>query len=217
MKSRIVSMSKMPIDSIDVLSFGNPRAMDARAKAALKNTIESIGFVQPIIVRAHKDRFEILDGHHRFAEMKEQGEKLIDAIIVDVADDVEARKLVLSLNSISADWNYNELSTFVEQILAESAESVESIMAITTFAADDAQIFELASTSFLEDYAAPAPVASLQTSVPFGDAIRFGLVLTVAQNALVFQALQHWKSTSPCDTPDALVAICRAYLEGADK
>jgi ParB/RepB/Spo0J family partition protein len=79
----------------------NVNALSQREFEAARESIRLSGFVDPVTVRAHpkkKDRWQILDGEHRWRAAKEESWTTISINVLDIPDDSAARKLTLQLN-----------------------------------------------------------------------------------------------------------------------
>ncbi len=86
----------LPIKKVKANNW-NPNQMDAKFMAKLKAEIKRKGMVQPILVRAAGDEYEIIDGYHRWLILQELGATEIPAVVCEM-DDVEAKLKTLQLN-----------------------------------------------------------------------------------------------------------------------
>jgi len=93
---------KVPIDHILPNPF-NPNFMDKATFEKEKNSIKELGMLGSIIVRRHivPERFEILDGEHRWKAAKELGytEMTVEVIIGEVSDQ-QMKLLTVLLNNL---------------------------------------------------------------------------------------------------------------------
>jgi ParB/RepB/Spo0J family partition protein len=81
----------------------NPNSMSEATFRKLIRNIERTGFYEPIVVRSHpkeKDRFEIINGHHRVKALEQLGHKEADCVVWDVDDDQTAI-LLTTLNRLA--------------------------------------------------------------------------------------------------------------------
>lgn len=86
----------------------NPRRITPEAVAAVKQSIERYGYVQPIAV--HKGTNEIVVGHTRYAALKELGVEEIGVYVLDITEE-KAREYRLIDNKTSelSEWDHNSL------------------------------------------------------------------------------------------------------------
>lgn len=94
LKSRI---KRIPIDKIDINVF-NANIVPDKIMKLLEKSIERDGFVQPILVRpVSNNRYELIDGEHRYRILKSKDEKEIEAVILEKDED-QAKLLSLIMN-----------------------------------------------------------------------------------------------------------------------
>ena len=109
----------------------NPRVMPADEMAALKKSIETWGFIQPIIVNKHPDRTGVLiSGHQRLsaleqlaakgripAEVKQTEQKGMLVPVTYVSLDLEQEKLLnIAMNKISGKWDEKKLAEIIIEL-----------------------------------------------------------------------------------------------------
>lgn len=221
------------IDQLHVFTFGNPRAMEEKMQKSLSNSLKEFGKIEPIVVRASKveeGKFEILNGHHRFDELKKLGETVVDILIVDLPDDKQARALVLALNRISADWNYEELDNYVGKMIADGI-GRDYIGEVTGFPTAELDQLAKGGTEFLDEFLtgnaadgvpateghpSRAKVSASETQDALdAEHVTFSAVLLKVQNEIVHNAMKAFKAKSPgTDSGAALAGICELYLKG---
>jgi len=102
-----IEISKMPTSDIplDMLLLNEPasKMLEPKSKATLKDLIKTIKAgkeLPPIIVRELGNKYQIVDGHHRYFAHKLLGKDKIKAIIVD-PQDVEILKENLNKSLVS--------------------------------------------------------------------------------------------------------------------
>ena len=150
-QSRITGLEKVPVANIVRFRGGNPREMDEKSRATLSKSMEEFGAVLPIVVRKlGKRSYEILNGHHRLDEVVRTGGAEIDVLVVDCADDQKAKAITLALNNISADWDLDQLNTYVEAALKKGSEAAW-FAGVTGFAAKEVDALTMAGTEFLAE------------------------------------------------------------------
>jgi len=105
------------VDECDYLE-GNPQRLDKNVKAALRHSILRDGFVSPILVRPHGERFEVVAGNHRVEIAVDLGIDEVPALVADLDDD-EVRRLAVGLNSIHGEPDPEMLADFLPMHLAD--------------------------------------------------------------------------------------------------
>lgn len=123
------NIRKVNINNIHVNSW-NPKEPNSKEYENIKKSLEINGYAQPILVREDGDKYEIIDGQHRFLAAKELGYSEIyiynagkisdeDAKSMTIwmqtqvpFDEVELAPLVVELNKLDIKLPYTE-----EQIL----------------------------------------------------------------------------------------------------
>jgi ParB family chromosome partitioning protein len=111
--------AELPVDSI-VPNPKQPRQVfDDEALDELKNSIEQVGFLQPIVVRElGPDRYELVMGERRWRAAQALGRELIPTIIRDTRDDDMLRDALLE-NIHRANLNPLEEAAAYQQLLEE--------------------------------------------------------------------------------------------------
>jgi ParB-like chromosome segregation protein Spo0J len=89
----------IPVGRIQPNTY-NPNHMKPEERKALSAMFERIGYVQPILVREiEPGLFEIIDGEHRYDELKARGIEQAEVVIVDT-DPETAKLATLAMNQI---------------------------------------------------------------------------------------------------------------------
>ena len=97
----------------------NPNEMDETTWTALGQSIVKYGIhLQPLVVRAVGEKFQIIDGEHRYKWACEMGITQVSAIIVDV-DDYNAKKLTQILNRTRGEDNPVQLKELLDSLLVD--------------------------------------------------------------------------------------------------
>lgn len=94
----------IPVDKI-VPNQWNPNRQSETVARAHRESIEHFGFLEPVLVRPHPERhgfYEIVNGEHRWNQMRDAGEFDIPAIVRDLNDD-QVKKLTIVLNETTGD------------------------------------------------------------------------------------------------------------------
>lgn len=110
----------------------NANRMEKDAFERLKVSIQTIGFVQPIYVRALPDgTFEVIDGHHRSRAMRELGHRSISAVVEDPTNPRDPRLVALALNRLRGETDLAAAGLMIQDLL-DDAHSMDDL-AITGF------------------------------------------------------------------------------------
>jgi hypothetical protein len=102
----------------------NPNVLTDRVRAALRESVELYGHVDPVTVRTHpteEGAVEIIDGEHRYLLAVEDGDAKLDVIDLGVVEDDKAKKLTVILNQTRGEPNAVDLAV----LLADLAERDE--------------------------------------------------------------------------------------------
>jgi len=91
----------------------NPRIIKEKSFNDLKTSIKEFGYIQPIIWNKRSSR--IISGHQRFKILKEEGQKEIEVIEVDL-DEKKEKAALIALNRISGEWNYELLGPLLSEL-----------------------------------------------------------------------------------------------------
>jgi ParB family chromosome partitioning protein len=110
--------AEVPVDAI-VPNPKQPRQVfDETAFDELKQSIEEVGFLQPIVVRESGDKFEIVMGERRWRAAQAIGRDVIPAIVRETRDDAMLRDALLE-NVHRANLNPLEEAAAYQQLLEE--------------------------------------------------------------------------------------------------
>lgn len=99
----------------------NANVMPGELLAKLKDHLARSGRYPPIIVRVHPQRaggYQVLDGHHRVAAMRELGWRTARCDVWDV-DDTEAMLLLTTLNQLRGQDDPRKRAALVSALAAE--------------------------------------------------------------------------------------------------
>jgi DNA modification methylase len=87
--------------------------MPADELEKLKRSIQSFGFVAPLVVRRRDNT--IIGGHQRFEAAKALGYATVPVVFVDVTE-AEAKALNLALNKIGGEWDLPRLGALLDEL-----------------------------------------------------------------------------------------------------
>lgn len=104
------------------------RAIDAPALEELATSIAAVGMVQPVIVRAVEDGYELIAGERRWRAAQKAGFTVIPAII-RAASDVESLELALIENVVRQNLNPVDEAYALKVLLEDLGVTQESLAA----------------------------------------------------------------------------------------
>ena len=161
----------------------NPNRMAKANFEKLKRHIKQSHNYEPLIIRKHpeiENHFQIINGHHRAAALKQLGETFADCVQWDVDDDA-ARLLLATLNrlggkdelaskaslykNLSINFSVPELS----KLLPDTKQAIERLKDITKSLpqiADNAKAFLNTLIFFLNDEQIKIVQAALEKATP---------------------------------------------------
>jgi len=97
----------------------NPNRLSDELTQKLLNDISEKGFILPIVVRPiDKEKYQIVDGEHRWRIAKNIGLKFIPCIIAEM-DEQEARIKTIQLNRLRGEDEPELLAKLLEELSAE--------------------------------------------------------------------------------------------------
>jgi len=119
--------AEVPVDAI-VPNPKQPRQVfDEEALDELKESIEQVGFLQPIVVRElEADRYELVMGERRWRAAQALGRDVIPAIVRETRDDAMLRDALLE-NIHRANLNPLEEAAAYQQLLEEFGATHEEL------------------------------------------------------------------------------------------
>lgn len=111
----------------------NPNEQDPETFRKELASIRRFGFVQPIIVRPDGDnRWEIIDGEHRWKAARELGMATVPIFDVGPIPDSEAQQLTVILNELRGKPNEKKLGEVLKNLLAsETLDRLTEVMPYT--------------------------------------------------------------------------------------
>ncbi len=92
----------------------NPRDLTSKQFQDIKDSINTFGLVDPIIVNIHETRKNIVvGGHQRLQVCRELGMENVPCVEVNLTEDKE-KELNIRLNKNVGQWNYDNLANFFD-------------------------------------------------------------------------------------------------------
>ena len=122
-------MSRSAIDELRP-DPANPRRISDDQLEALTKSLQTYGFIQPVLAR--REDKTVIGGHQRLTAARRLGYKTVPVIFLEITLE-QARLLNLSLNKISGDWD-NEL---LSRLLADLAPVEDIDLSLSGFSDDE--------------------------------------------------------------------------------
>lgn len=126
-------MTALPTDLIDVRD--DARAVDAPTVSGLAESIAAVGLINPIRVRAHGDRWEVVAGAHRLLAHRQLGLTEIECHVVD-DDDLHAELAMIDENLCRAElspsdraWQTARRAAIYKELHPETANGGDRVSA----------------------------------------------------------------------------------------
>ena len=92
----------------------NPRDLTSKQFQDIKDSINTFGLVDPIIVNIHETRKNIVvGGHQRLQVCRELGMENVPCVEVNLTEDKE-KELNIRLNKNVGQWNYDNLANYFD-------------------------------------------------------------------------------------------------------
>lgn len=113
----------VPMDQIRVNPW-NPNQQGEFMKERLNRSIQRFGQVAEILVREVEGGYEIIDGEHRYLEMKDRGYRTAIVNNLGVLDDDKARMLTMVMNEIHGERNALKLSALLGDLSVDTDWSI---------------------------------------------------------------------------------------------
>lgn len=114
--SAAIDIIFLPLDELS-LRVTNPNHMDEGRVEQLSKNILNEGFLQPILVRPIADeRYEIVDGAHRFRAAKKAGVDQVPAIVREMTD-AQAALLQIAMNRLRGELNITTVGHMLDKLL----------------------------------------------------------------------------------------------------
>jgi ParB family chromosome partitioning protein len=126
------TQSKLPISSISI-SPDNPRVFGKDNVEDLKDSLQRLGLIEPIVVRKEKNNFQIVAGERRFRAAKALGWEEIPAIITEADPDI-CYEMALAENEKRKNlnpWEVGKAIQYLRKSKNKSAEEVGLILGYT--------------------------------------------------------------------------------------
>lgn len=100
----------------------NPNKTSSKVDSAIRESIHSLGFIIPIVVRPHPQyhgMYQLIDGEHRLEAAMDMEIDSIPAVVVDLSD-IDAKKFTIIANETRGKAEPLALAELLGEILNES-------------------------------------------------------------------------------------------------
>lgn len=122
-----MAIEYVPISVLKPAQY-NPRKWDKVKEDQLKQSIETFGMVDPLVVnRAPNRKNVVIGGHFRLHVAKQMGFKEMPIVYVRISDITKEKELNVRLNKNTGDWNWDMLADFDETFLENVGFSSEEL------------------------------------------------------------------------------------------
>lgn len=109
----------------------NPRSWSKKAIEDLTKSIKEKGFVIPILANSNPSRYgTVIAGHFRLKIAKDLGYKTVPTNFIDIEDIEKEKKLNLTLNKVTGDWDFELLKNFDIEMLMDAGFNNEDLSKI---------------------------------------------------------------------------------------
>jgi len=121
------TVADLDLGLIDPNPFQPRQAFDEESIEELKQSILAQGLLQPVLVRRHDSRFQLIVGERRWRAARAAGLTSIPALVRDEASDAEMLELALLENVQRQDLNPIELAEALQRLQSSCALTQEAV------------------------------------------------------------------------------------------
>ena len=141
-----MEIRKIPTNHINPAAYNPRRDLKPgdHEYEKIKESITNFGYVEPLVWNSRSGN--LVGGHQRFKVLLERGLEEVEVSVIDLPPEKE-KALNLALNKIQGGWDYQKLSSLLEEL----SQLPDFDVGITGFDSDEiSQIFDR-TTEFEED------------------------------------------------------------------
>lgn len=189
----------------------NPNRMTQAMRAKARESIETYGFIDPLLVReVGLHDYEVIDGEHRFDEAIALGYEELPCVNLGLVEDADAKKLTIIMNELHGQADPGKLGDLLDDI--RTMTSLEELMVALPY--DEKVLGSLLST--------PLPSLPL-TKPPASGAVEEGSKIVWVERlyrvpkdvALVIdEAIEKAKDGEEIEAWQALERVAADFLAG---
>ncbi len=134
-RQRYLAITELRVDLLDPNPW-NPNRMTQEIRTKLRLNLKRDGFVAPLLVRKLGDRYQIVNGEHRWQIAKGLGYATVPCVVLEDLDDRRARILTVNLNELGGDPVPSLLAKLLHELEEETP--LDELAAVLPY--DEAQI-----------------------------------------------------------------------------
>ncbi len=134
-RQRYLVITELRVDLLDANPW-NPNRMTQEIRSKLRLNLKRDGFVAPLLVRKLGDRYQIVNGEHRWQIAQELAYTTVPCVVLEDLDDRRARILTVNLNELGGDPVPSLLAKLLHEL--EEQTPISELAAVLPY--DDAQI-----------------------------------------------------------------------------
>ncbi|ACF15099.1 parB-like partition protein [Chloroherpeton thalassium ATCC 35110] len=124
---RLGSIGNVPLHKIEPNPYQPREEFDRSALEELKQSIIEKGIIQPITIRVHGEKYQLISGERRLRAAKEAGFTEIPAYVLDIKTDEEMLELALIENIQREKLNPIEVATGFQRLIQECSLTQEQV------------------------------------------------------------------------------------------
>ena len=130
-----MKLKTIPVDKCAVPEVRVTAVYDEETQRLLRETIAAMGILQPIIVVLNGEKYDIVDGLHRWQEAKAQGHETIQAVVYEGGPQ-DALLMNLVLNKTRGKTKASEMVRAMKSLYEAFGLDVDKVAAKTGFKRD---------------------------------------------------------------------------------
>jgi len=134
-RQRTLAITELRVDLLDANPW-NPNRMTQEIRSKLRLNLKRDGFVAPLLVRKQGDRYQIVNGEHRWQIAKELAYTTVPCVVLENLDERRARILTVNLNELGGDPVPSLLAKLLHELEEETP--ISELAAVLPY--DEAQI-----------------------------------------------------------------------------
>lgn len=121
------TVTDIPVNLVDPNPFQPRQVFDEESIAELTQSIRAQGLLQPVLVRRHGERYQLIIGERRWRAARAAGLAAIPSLVREAATDEEMLELAILENVQRQDLNPIELALALQKLQTTLALTQESI------------------------------------------------------------------------------------------
>ncbi len=118
-RQRYLAITELQVDRLEANDW-NANRMTQEIRAKLRLNLKRDGFVAPLLVRKIGNRYQIVNGEHRWQIAQELGYATVPCVVLEDLDERRARILTVNLNELGGDPVPSLLAKLLHELEEES-------------------------------------------------------------------------------------------------